>query len=211
MNAFSNSQFCYASLLWTFAGETSISKIQKIYYRTLHIVHETYTEIIWRSYEKTLTENLMNDDISIHQNHLHFLATEIFKSVNDLNLQFMWNYFRFKPILYELRKGNVIHFSPAGSAWHGINYFLFCRSLLGNTLPRKVKESSPTVVFKSKLKETFFAPVLCVDKYQGRIKNPVGFNSFKPLTISARSYFLEAWLVSDYTPNIGNYPEPRFV
>ena len=42
------------------------------------------------------------------------------------------------------------------------------------------------------LKETFLALVLCFDKYQRRIQNPVGFNSFKPLTISARSYFLEA-------------------
>ena len=63
----------------------------------MHIVHE-------KSYEDLL---LMNDDISIHQNHLHFLAREIFKSVNNLNLQFMWNYFSFKPILCELRKGNV--------------------------------------------------------------------------------------------------------
>ena len=60
------------------------------------IVHE-------KSYEDLL---LMNDDISIHQHHLHFLATEIFTSVNNVNLELMWNCFSFKPILYELRKGN---------------------------------------------------------------------------------------------------------
>ena len=57
-----------------------------------------------KSYEDLL---LTNDDISIHQNYLHFLAREIFKSINNLNLQFMWNYFSLKPILYDLRKGNV--------------------------------------------------------------------------------------------------------
>ena len=81
-----------------------------------------------------------------------------------------------------------MYFSPAGSTWHGVN----CGSLLGNTLPREIKESDSTEVSNSKFKQTFLTPVLCVDKYQRRIKNPVGFNSFKPLTISARSYFLEA-------------------
>ena len=67
----------------------------------MHIVHE-------KSYEDLL---LMNYDMSLHQNDLPFLAREIFKSVNNLNLQFMWTYFSFKPNLYELRKGNVFFFS----------------------------------------------------------------------------------------------------
>ena len=91
-----------------------------------------------------------------------------------------------------------MYFPAAGSTWHGISYFSFCGSLLGNTLDREIKESNSTEVFKSKLRETFLAPVLCFDKYRRRIQNPVGFNSFKPLTISAISYFWEAWRVSEY-------------
>ena len=44
----------------------------------------------------------------------------------------------------------------------------------------------------------FLVPVLFLNKYQSRIQKQVSFNSFKPLTISARSYFLEAWQVSEY-------------
>ena len=95
VNAFSNSQFYYASMIWMFAGETLIPKVQKIYYRALYIVHKPYE----KSYEDLL---LMNYDISIHQNHLHFLATKIFKSVNNLNLQFMWNYFSFNPHIHKI-------------------------------------------------------------------------------------------------------------
>ena len=116
-------------------------------------IHKTYE----KSYEDLL---FMNDDISIHQNHLHFLATEIFNkssifnSINNLNPQFMWNCFSFKLILYELRKGNVMHFPPVPSTWHRINYLLFSESLLGNTLlSREIKESNSTEVFKAKLKE----------------------------------------------------------
>ena len=101
----------------------------------------------------------MNDDISIHQNHMHFLATEIFNkssmfsSINNLNPQFMWNCFSFKLILYELKKGNVMFFPPVPSIGHGINYLLFSGSLLGKILPREIKESNSTEVFKAKLKE----------------------------------------------------------
>ena len=90
-----------------------------------------------KSYEDLL---LMNDDIFIHQNHLHFLATEIFSkssifnSINNLNSQFMWNSVSFKLILYELRKANLMHFPPVLSIWHEINYFLFSGTLLWNTL-----------------------------------------------------------------------------
>ena len=76
-----------------------------------------------KSYEYLL---FINDDISIHQNHLHFLAPEIFSkssifnSINNLNPQVMWNCFSFKPILYELSKGNVIHFPPVPPTWQEI-------------------------------------------------------------------------------------------
>ena len=90
-----NTAYCTWEIV--FCGETLILEVQKIYYRTLPIVHK-------KSYEDLL---LMNDDISIHQNHLHFQAREIFKSVSSLILQFTWNCFSFKPILCELRKGTV--------------------------------------------------------------------------------------------------------
>ena len=91
-----------------------------------------------------------------------------------------------------------MYISAAGSTWHGINYFSFCGSLLGNTLHQEIKESNSTEVVKSKLREMFLTPVLCFDKYQRCIQNPVGFNSFKPLTVYARRYVLEAGWVSAY-------------
>ena len=57
----------------------------------------------------------MIEDIYIGQNHLHFLATEISKSANNFNTQFMWNYFSFMPILYKLRKGNAMYILPVQS------------------------------------------------------------------------------------------------
>ena len=60
-----------------FAGKTLISKVQKINHTTLQVVNETYE----KSYEDLLLINFC----SIHQKHLHFLATEIFKLVTNLH------------------------------------------------------------------------------------------------------------------------------
>ena len=65
-----------------FAGKTLVSKVQKIPFRTLHVVYNTCE----KSYDELL---ILNRDISIHEKHLHFLATEVYKSVNNLNPQFM--------------------------------------------------------------------------------------------------------------------------
>ena len=84
--AFINSQLYYASLIWMFAGKTFISTVQKMHFST--------SQVVYNKYEKSYNELLiLNRDISIHQKHQHFLATNVYKSVNNLNPQFMWNYF----------------------------------------------------------------------------------------------------------------------
>ena len=66
-----------------FVGKTLISKVQKIPFKTWQEVYNTYEKF----YNGLL---VLNRDISIHQKHLHLLAMEIYKSVNNLNLQFTW-------------------------------------------------------------------------------------------------------------------------
>ena len=48
------------------------------------------------------------DEISIYQMHLQFLVTEVFKSANKLNLQFMWCFSENHEIPYNLRCGIVV-------------------------------------------------------------------------------------------------------
>ena len=97
-----NSQFYCALLIWMFPGKTLISKVQKIHFTTLQVVYNIYE----KSYNELL---ILNRTISIHQKHLHFLATEVYKSVNNLNPQGMWNYFNFSTLSNELRKGNKVN------------------------------------------------------------------------------------------------------
>ena len=81
-NAFTDSQFNYAPLIWMFAGKTLINKICKIHHRTLQVVYDDFN----KSYDELLE---LNNDLSIHQRHLRYLAIEVFKSIIRLNPQLM--------------------------------------------------------------------------------------------------------------------------
>ena len=76
-NAFINSQFNYASIIWMSCHKQDYLKIARIQYKALKIVYnsdETYEEVL-----------LCNNEASIHQKQLRILATEVFKSLADVN------------------------------------------------------------------------------------------------------------------------------
>ena len=143
------------SLIWMFAGKLLISRVHKIHFWSLQMVHNTYDA----TYNELLS---MNSDVSIHQRHLRFLVTEVFKSVNNLNPHFMRNYLRRFFFPYDLRKGNTLQLSPRHSLRHGIDSLLFRDSLLWNNLSREIKKSLSTEEFKKRLKERGALPCSCV-------------------------------------------------
>ena len=144
-NAFINSQFNYAPLVWMFAGKTSINKICKIHHRTLQVIHDDY--------QKSSDELLdINNDVNVHQKHLRILALEVFKSITHVNPEFMWSYFNENTIPYNLRNGNRLLLPPAKSVKFGINSLIFRGSLLWNNLPLNLKICQTIDEFKLELK-----------------------------------------------------------
>ena len=106
-----------------FAGKSSIAKICKIQFRTLQIVYNSYD----KSYQDLLN---FSNDVSIHQKHLLFLAIEVYKSLMNINPDFMWEFFNKDPLKYNLRKGYIVYLPPARSSCYGINSLAFYGSLL---------------------------------------------------------------------------------
>ena len=96
-NAFIDSQFNYAPLLWMFCRKTLYSKIEKIHHKTSKVIYESND-----TYDNLL---LQSNTVSVHQRHLRFLMTEMYKSISQLNPEFMWSYFTHKDMPYNLRKG----------------------------------------------------------------------------------------------------------
>ena len=132
-NAFIDSQFNYAPLLWMFCRKTPYSKIEKIHHKTLKVIYESND-----TYDNLL---LQSDTVSVHQRHLRFLVTEIYKSISQLNPKFMWSYFTHKDMPYNLRKGLFLGLSKAHSFYYGINAVHFRGSAIWNNLPAVVKSS----------------------------------------------------------------------
>ena len=80
-------------------------KMQKIHHKTLKVIYQS---------NKTYKELLeLSETVSIHQRHLRFLVTEVYKSTSYLNPKFMCSFFAHKETPYNLRKGQVLSLPPA--------------------------------------------------------------------------------------------------
>ena len=143
-NNFIKNQFNYASIIWMFCRKQDYFEVEKIHYKALKIVYnsnECYEELLIR-----------NNEVSIDQKQLRTLATEIYKSLTDVNPDFMKSYFPIKEIPYSLRNGSVLKIPPTRSTYYGTNSIHFRACLLWNKLPKALKESQSLSEFKYKIK-----------------------------------------------------------
>ena len=143
-NAFIDSQFNYPLLLWTICRKTPYSKIEKIHHKSLKVIYESND-----TYENLL---LQSNTVSIHQRHLRFLIIEIYKSISQLNPQFMWSFSTHKDISCNLRKGPILGLPKTNLFYYGTNAIHFRGSLIWNNLPAVVKFSNSLFEFKNKIK-----------------------------------------------------------
>ena len=144
-NAFIDRQLNYAPLLWMFCHKTTYLKMQKSHHKTLKVIYQSDV-----SYDDLLQ---LSNSVSLHQRHLRFLLTEIYKSTGTLNPQFMWSYFKYRKVPYNLRRGPVLFIPPARSTIYGTNSVHFLGSLIWNGLPNLVKSSRSISEFKNVIKK----------------------------------------------------------
>ena len=128
-----------------FACKTLINKICKIHHRTLQVVYDDFN----KSYDELLE---LNNDLFIHQRHLCYFLIEVFKSIMNLNPQFMWSYFEEKPMTYNLRDGSKLALPKTKSTRFGINSLQFRGSLSWNDLAVSLKSCQSLNEFKLELK-----------------------------------------------------------
>ena len=119
-------------------------KMQKIHHKSLKVIYQSDA-----SYDDLLQ---LSNSVSLHQRHLRFLLTEIYKSTGTLNPQFMWSYFKYRKVPYNLRRGPVLFIPPARSTIYGTNSaFSWVRNL--EWLPNLVKSSGSISEFKNVIKK----------------------------------------------------------
>ena len=90
-NAYILSLFYYCPIVWMFCSKTSNNLIDKTHKRALHVVYS--------SYDKSLEELLQIDgSVTIHQRNLRTVMIEVYKSINKLNPELMWDIVHIKDI-----------------------------------------------------------------------------------------------------------------
>ena len=95
---------------------------------------------------------LERSSVSVHQRHLCFLVTKIYKITTQINPEFMWPYFTYNNISYNLRKGSILYLPNTHSTYDGTNSVHFRGSLIWSNLPRDIKSSKSLSKFKPKLR-----------------------------------------------------------
>ena len=71
-NAFIDSQFNYAPLIWMLCRKGLYFKMQKIHHKKLKVIYQPN-----KTYEELFE---LSETVSIHQRHVRFLVTEVYKS-----------------------------------------------------------------------------------------------------------------------------------
>ena len=98
-NCFILSAFNYCPLIWMFCGKTGNNLIETVHRRSLRAVLNDFDLTYERMLEKTKQS-------TIHQKNLRVLVSEVFKSLNSLNPEFMSSLFPPALCSYSLRPGS---------------------------------------------------------------------------------------------------------
>ena len=100
-----------------FCRKNQYLKIQNIHHKALKVVFNSDD-----GYDELLQ---MNNETIIHQKYLHALICGVFKSLDNSNPEFMWSYFTFKNITYNIRNGLLLKLLNARSTYYGIKSVQF--------------------------------------------------------------------------------------
>ena len=139
-----------------FCGKKGANLLNRTHKRALRAVINDFS----LSFDNLLQISNSN---SIHHNNLCTLSIEVYKSINCLNPEFMWEIFSYKEDLHELRGGRSLIIPPAKSSV-GINSLVFRGSLAWNYLPKELKEAKTLNNFKtglSKLSKIYCSCKIC--------------------------------------------------
>ena len=129
-----------------FCHKATRLKRQKIHHKSLNVINQSGT-----SYDDLLQ---LNNSVPLHQRHLGFLLTETCKSTGTLKLQFMWSYFKYRKVPYNLTRGPVFFIPPTRSTIYGTNSVHFLGSLIWNRLPNLVQSITSISEFKNVIKKS---------------------------------------------------------
>ena len=127
-----------------FCSKTNNNLINRTHKRALRIVYSDHN----RSLEELL---LLDKNCTVHIRNLRYLMCEIYKSINKINPDFMWELFKIKSTSMQLRAKRIIHLPSRNSLSKGTNTNHYRSITLWNSLNPKLMEAKSLDLFKKGL------------------------------------------------------------
>ena len=186
MKAFITSQFGYCPLVWMFHSRKLNNRVNKIHERALRLVYKDNTS--------SFTELLIKDNsVTIHDRNLQVLATEIYKTLNNLNPKIMKNIFMERDISYNLRKTKSFKTFNVKTVKYGTETLSFRGPKTWEMVPNVIKNSTSLMEFKHGLQ-----PVVNADYVEHTYQTSVLYRSlyFWLVLISLCIFFIFIFKVS---------------
>ena len=144
-NSFVFSRFLYCSVIWMFCSKKASKSLDSIHKRALRVLYQNPNLPL-----KELLK--LNESSGIHLNHLRSLMIEVFKSVNKINPEFMWEIFSIKQCPYNFRRENILPLPPSTGKSHGANTLVYKAITLWNSLGNSLMSENSLEAFKSGVK-----------------------------------------------------------
>ena len=111
-------------------------------------IHERALRIAYNDYVSDFNSLLEKDDtVTIHHRNIQALTLEIYKSLNNLNPEFMKEVFCLKQLNYPLRNQSLAYPNPRTMSY-GLESFGYKGSQLWHNLPKEIQECTDLPTFK---------------------------------------------------------------
>ena len=143
INTFVHSNFNYGCLIWHFSSKKSQNKIEKIHERSLKFLSNDYVSGYAELLEKSTS-------VSLETKRLRRIVYEIFKTLNNLNPDFMKDIFHNSPKLTHKKHDVYIH--TQNTTRFGNKSLRAFGANMWNTLPEHIKSTTSLLEFKKFIK-----------------------------------------------------------
>ena len=141
MKSFVISQFNYCPIVWMYCQRKSNNLINRIHERALLIAYNDYKSNFNQLLDK-------NNSVTIHHRNIQALATEIYKTLNNLNPIFMREIFSSKTHNYSIRTQNLNCPNPRTVAY-GLESLGYKGSQIWKSIPKEIQECDDLHSFES--------------------------------------------------------------
>ena len=153
--AYIMSTFTYCPLIWMYCSKTANNLINKIHEYSLRVKYEMED----RDFEDLL---IKDSSWTIHENNIHTLLIEIYKSLNHISPPIMQEFVDLKVTPYSLRNNNILRLPKTNTSRYGTEALCFKGSIIWNTVPNRYKNLNSLDKFKQQIK--MWKPTTCTCK-----------------------------------------------